>query len=363
MTAQEAKSKLDRLIAISRVHLYKPIQIAEILHRHRSDPSSLDLRNLETYRNRSKQWRDEISVRLLRQRSTSSQKYQDNLFEANAIPPPVLAKLAEANQRTGGAVEVYIYQAFTARQQMLSDVAAFLARAKPATFVLRDLIAMFVKQPGLRRSVDKIYEIVVYALFESLVEAMNARVSLSVPKENVELVREFEGFTRLVLGISPEQLSISAPARLYRAGVTNAADRGLDIWCNFGPAVQVKHLTLTDEIAEELVEQITADSIVIVCKDAEEEPTTRILNQLGWKDRVRGVITQSELEEWYEKALRGKHKSRLADNLIKYLRMEFRNEFPRSSEIAQFMQERGYDKVAAVEWWADAPSRAGQRSR
>ena len=193
-----------------------------------------------------------------------------------------------------------------------------------------------------------------YALFESLVEALNAEVRLSVSEEKVELVKEFEDFTGRVLGISARQLSVSAPAKLYRAGVTNAADRGLDMWCNFGPAVQVKHLTLTEDLAEDMVEQITADNIVIVCKDSEAEPAKRLLQQIGWWSRVRGVITQGELEQWYQKALRGKHKDLLASNLIKYLQQEFANEFAACSEIVQFMKERGYDKLLDVTWWGDA---------
>ena len=33
-------------------------------------------------------------------------------------------------------------------------------------------------------------------------------------------------------------------ARVYRVGVTNAADRGLDMYSNWGPAIQIKHLSL-----------------------------------------------------------------------------------------------------------------------
>ncbi len=358
MTVSKAKQHLDHVISISRVDWYKPIQVAEIFYKHRLDPQSLNPDNLETYRTRSKKWRDEITVRLLRKRCTSSARFQDNLFEANATPPPVLKVLAEVNNKTGGAVEAYIYQGFMSRQGMLSEIAAFLVGVKPENFRLLDLISKFIHEPGLRRSIDKAYEIVVYALFESLVEALNAEVRLSVSEKRTELVKEFEGFTKRVLGISAQQLSIAMPAKLYRAGVTNAADRGLDMWCNFGPAVQVKHLTLTEDLAEDMVEQIAADSIVIVCKDAEEEPTRRILQQIGLWSRVRGIITQSELEEWYQKALCGKHKDLLADNLIKYLRMEFSNEFPACSEIVQFMQERGYDKLASVEWWKDKPADA-----
>ena len=84
-----AKEALDRLIEKQRVSLYKPIQIAEILNRVRLGELSVDdiRTKLETYRNLSKRWRDSVTRLLINQVSTSSQKYQDNLFESNAIPP------------------------------------------------------------------------------------------------------------------------------------------------------------------------------------------------------------------------------------------------------------------------------------
>ena len=94
-----SKKALDLVIRKSRVHLYKPIQIAEILYHHRTE-RGWDLSDLESYRNVSKRWRDEVSLLLVGRRSTSSQKYQDNVFEANAMPPELLAKLGMINKRT-----------------------------------------------------------------------------------------------------------------------------------------------------------------------------------------------------------------------------------------------------------------------
>ena len=45
-TIDEAKKALDLVIAKSRVHLYKPIQIAEILYRDRVH-NDINLLNLE----------------------------------------------------------------------------------------------------------------------------------------------------------------------------------------------------------------------------------------------------------------------------------------------------------------------------
>ena len=50
MTIIEAKQAIDKIISKARVHLYKPIQIAEILHRDRIE-KDIVLTNLETYRN------------------------------------------------------------------------------------------------------------------------------------------------------------------------------------------------------------------------------------------------------------------------------------------------------------------------
>ncbi len=59
----EAKNELDLIIKKSRVHLYKPIQIAEILYCARTQANlEIDLTDLETYRNRSKKWRDIICM-------------------------------------------------------------------------------------------------------------------------------------------------------------------------------------------------------------------------------------------------------------------------------------------------------------
>ena len=120
MKPAEAKQALDKVIAKARVHMYKPIQIAEILHRDRT-AGDIDLSSLDTYRNASKKWRDEICIKLTGRASTSSARYQDDLFNDNAVPPSVLAQLGRENRRLGGAVEAYIYERF---KQRFSNISA-----------------------------------------------------------------------------------------------------------------------------------------------------------------------------------------------------------------------------------------------
>jgi len=344
----DAKNQLDALIRKQRVALYKPIQIAEILYRVRNGHLSVEniRRNLETYRNPSKRWRDEVSRELINQVSTSSQKFQDNLFDSNAIPPQVLETLAEHNNTFGGVVERYIYQQFKGRQQKILQLSTTLDRATTREFQLSDFLAEFTREKGIKRSIDKAYEIVVYALFDTLVKQLNVTITITADQTRRELLQEFEGFSRLVLGIDTQTMSISVPARLYRVGVTNAADRGVDIWANFGPAIQVKHVTLTEELAEGIVDEVTTDQIVIVCKDYEQQQIKRFYQQMGFAGRVQGIITQSNLVEWYESALRGKFSDFLGDVLLVSLRNEFRNEFPFSTTFESFYTRRKYNEVS-----------------
>ena len=134
---KEAKDALDNIIALSRVHLYKPIQIGEILYYSRTT-KTVDLDDLESYRNASKKWRDAVTIELLGRKCTSSARYQDDLFNENAVPPRLIKILAEENRSTGGAVEAYIYSRFTNKHTQLSNAVNYLNTATKESFMVND---------------------------------------------------------------------------------------------------------------------------------------------------------------------------------------------------------------------------------
>jgi hypothetical protein len=345
---KKAKEVLDKHIAKQRAVMYKPIQIAEILYKCRIGELTVNdiSGNPEKYRNTSKRWRDEVTLNLINQRSTSSQKFQDNIFEPNAMPPSIIAELAKHNNSNEGVVERYIYQQFWERQKAIRNLWNFILQKDAQTFKLEEFLDLFRRDKKMKRSIDKAYEIVVYALFNSLVRELRITITIEADKSQTELLKEFDDFAKLVLGIDSKHPSVSMPAKLYRAGVSNAADKGLDMWANFGLAIQVKHLTLTEELAEDIVEETTADRVLIVCKDSEKETIENVYKQLGVSSRVQGVVTQSHLITWYENALRGKFARRLGPTLIDSLKQEFQVEFPYSTSFPRFFKKRGYHKIS-----------------
>ena len=346
-----SKEALDTVIRKSRDHFYKPIQVAEILFRDRIE-GDIDLGNLETYRARSRTWRDLVSLQLVGNTSTSSARFQDNLFEANATPPAVLEILGHVNRETQGIVERYIYQCFATRQSRVLEAIAYAASADRETFDLKKFLDLFREVEGLHTSFDKIFEIIAYSLFEVLLSALNFSVEVKTDPEKKELLEEFEDFTRAIASIDSETRSTRSKARLYRVGVSNAADAGLDMWANFGPVIQVKHLELTESLAEDIVEGVSADRMVIVCKASEKNVILSLVSQLGWRSRIQSVVTEEDLTSWYERALRGKFGSDLGDGLLDSIRAELEREYPASANFDGFFSSRGYDKLEDDPEWS-----------
>jgi len=352
ITTTEAKRRLDKLIAKARVHLYKPIQVAEILYRDRIS-KDIDLADLDTYRRQSTRWRNAVCPRLVGRIPILNSRYEDQMFDEKLISPDTLVVLGRENKNKKAIVESYIYHKLKSRLAPLTDVLNKLENIHPKNFKIDDFIKLFTGNAHLRRSIDKAYEIIVYALFDTLTKHLKATVTLSVDKKKKDLLADFERFSTLVLGIDINHLSITQPARLFRFGTTNAADTGLDIWANFGPAIQIKHISLDATAIAEVKQNISADQIVIVCKRVEKKTIQSVITQLGLQKRIRGFITEVDLVEWFGIAVSPKYCDTIGKDVVLALIKEFKMEFPLAtcSEIDAFISERKYTQPPASSMW------------
>jgi len=354
---EEAKDRLDHIINIARVQWYKPIQIAEVLYRSRIGTPNLDTNLLETYRVKSRRWRDEVCSKFLQKQkagSTSSSRYQDNVWEANAMTPDLLAVLDQENKKNNGAIEKYIYLRFQATQEAVAGIITIVNSADPQTFDVASLFQAFQSQ-AVRRSIDKVYEVIVYSLMETLVVELNAQVIVSVPGNKAPMLFEFSDLSFILLGLlglSDGELEHTMPAHVYRVGITNAADRGLDMWANFGPVIQVKHMSLNPKLARDIVDQVESDNIIVVCTVIEKETIETVLKQTSWMRRVRDIVTQEKLAEWYTRCLRGKHSALLAQKLLDRLSTELKREFSQAAGVVDFINERNYKEVFSPTLWS-----------
>ena len=122
------------------------------------------------------------------------------------------------------------------------------------------------------------------------------------------------------------------------------------MYSNWGPAIQIKHISLSEEVAEDVVSSVASDKIIIVCKDAEERVIKSLLNQLGWHNRIQSIVLESDLINWYEKALRGTYASEIGDELLSCLCGEIVNEFPSVDVIPDVLKSRNYERITDDFW-------------
>jgi DNA (cytosine-5)-methyltransferase 1 len=349
---EKAKARLDKIINKSRTRFYKPIQIAEVLYNSRID-KNIDTSNKEDYRIKSKLWRDQVTDRLLKHSSTSSSRFQDDIWNDNAMPPEILKILDDFNKNYPGVVERYIYFKFKEKLGIIASIMEVVVTgvSSPENFQLENLLSLFRQEAGIKRSIDKCYEIITYSLFQTVVNQLEAEITVKIPKKNYPLLQEFSDLSQVLLNVSPQKQEWTELAHIYRVGVTNAADRGLDMWANFGPVIQVKHLTLNSAQVETIVDQVESDNIIIVCRDADASVISILMKQIGWGKRVRGIVKESQLIEWYNRCLKGEFSHQLSQPLMNLLQQGFDEEFPEVTGIMEFCQERKYTDINLPEAW------------
>jgi type II restriction enzyme len=321
----DAKAKLDRVINLSRVEMYKPIQVAEIL-REMNQNSNLDPSKLETYRNISRELRNRITKQLIGKVSTSSMRFQDDLWNESAVPPSALRILEQANRKTS-KVEEYIYQHVYAKNAHLIEIRKHLDDISS----IRDIEKMFesFQSPGLRTSADRLYEVFVLSVLQTDLEESNYQLYV----QGTESTLKGLGAKKLINATERQDNNL----KLAKMGHTNAADAGLDIWSNFGVVISVKNYQLDSELFEKVLSDTPVGFLVIICETVTEDLLDRYIQISNGRSVM--FITKSELLDDAKRILSDKLSSkRFSVRFLEY----FDGEFPLTVTLENFMKKRNY---------------------
>lgn len=325
MNKEQALDKLDLVISKSRVEMYKPIQVAEVLHAANRD-LSIDLSDLETYRTRSKQLRDNVTKELFGKVSTSSAKFQDDIWAETAVPPTAMEVLGNLNSESG-LVEEYIYQSVWAKNSFLIKIRESIHSINNIDDI-RKLFEAF-NSDGMRSSEDRLFEIFCVAVLQS-----DATTSEAYVKVMESLNSNSESSVERII---ENLLGKDKPLQFSRIGHTNAADAGIDIWSNFGVIVSVKNYLLDGSLAKKVIEDTPVGELVIACDSYSEEGINEIKSNS--QNRSITVVTKSDLMKDAERLLLN---LKAAEEFLRVFLSNYDHEFPRTTTLEDFMNKRGY---------------------
>lgn len=350
MDPERARQALDAVIDHARGQAYKAIHVAEILHRDRTEHGQFDLAVHESYRTRSKTWRDEVCERLVGATSRSNGAWQDSLF-AQAPTPETLTVLGRENRRLGGAVEAHVYRRLREVIAPVGDLAADCERTAPAEFSLLSMLDRCRMTPALQRIMARVFEISAWAVIDALVEATGVEITVAARSKRLGSLRLGALFEHWVLGRHGAERLVATPGAVQRLGVCCAGDGRVDLVSNFGFLAQVKHDRLDRALLLRIARQTPIEDATVICRDiARSYDATRLGADLRAAS-IRAVITERELTVWADQLASGQLGERAAQGLIRRLCEGLRREFPgvRGAALSQFIAERGYDAVPA---WA-----------
>lgn len=119
---------------------------------------------------------------------------------------------------------------------------------------------------------------------------------------------------------------------------------------NYDNRTSIYFLTLDLSVAQNIVNSVSSDKVVIVCKDAEKDIIVSLLTQIGWRNHIQSVVTEQDLIDWYEKALRGTYADLMGDSLLLTLRCEIAEEFPSLDDTPEIIANRHYENCSDDYW-------------
>jgi hypothetical protein len=257
--------------------------------------------------------------------STSSMRFQDDLWNESAIPPTALVALFNANQNN--RVEEYIYQHVYAKSGQMIHIRKKLGSTK----TVADIEAIFglFDEEGLRTSADRLFEVFALTVLQTQIDGSDFTFSLSGNSSTVS------GNTgKKLISIAESQKNV---LELAKIGHTNAADAGLDIWTNFGVVVSVKNYNLDEDLLLQVLSDTPVGLLTVICETA----SSHLAKNLGRisKNRPIVIITREELIA-DAGLLLAKEKSAVI--FIQKFISFFDKEFPLATSLESFMLKRNY---------------------
>lgn len=189
---------------------------------------------------------------------------------------------------------------------------------------LSDFLDYCRKDELLNCQIDKIYEIVVNAIIETLQQYLNSQVGTKFDCETKRLVKDFRLIQHFFLSLDKTSLEPS-PLDHFPLSSRNRNETRKEL-LHIENAVKVKYVSLDNDTVPAKNHSKTNGKLMIVCKESDKAVITNLVIQFGLQERFCGIISEHTLIEWYQ-CMNTRYKISMGKPVNKALNSRFQKNF------------------------------------
>lgn len=193
------------------------------------------------------------------------------------------------------------------------------------TLNLSDFLNCCRKNDRLSGQIDKIYEIVVYAFLDTLQLFLNTQAGVELDCETKRLAKDFRLIQNFFLRLDKDTDGFSP--NYFHLNATRSKNGERKRLPSTETAIKIKYIAIDNDTVPVNAHSMTNEQMIIVCTDAEKAVIQQLTVLFGLEDRIRGIIPEHTLFEWYHMCINPQYINSMGKPVIETLNKRFTQEY------------------------------------
>jgi hypothetical protein len=203
-----------------------------------------------------------------------------------------------------------------------------LKKSNTTTFNLPVFLDNCQRHELFKRKIDKVYEIIVYSFFETLINHLNTQIRTEFDRDAIQLIKDIGIAQNLFFNLDKKTVQLLPADNSCLGSGTRKKNKILQLRGGRYENIKVKYISLDTHIIPATTCNVLNEQILIVCKDSEKSKIRNIISHLGLLWNISTFISECTLIEWYHKCFTPKYIDSIGTALIKKFNVKFKKVFP-----------------------------------
>jgi hypothetical protein len=155
---------------------------------------------------------------------------------------------------------------------------------------------------------------------------LNTEVGVELDCKTKRLAKDFRLIQNFFLRLDKDTIEFS-PSDYFHLSATRSKNGERKRLPSIETAIRIKYIAIDNDTVPANSHSMTNEKMIIVCKDAEKAVIKHLTILFGLEERIRGIIPEHTLFEWYHKCTSPQYMNSMGKPVIETLNKRFKKEF------------------------------------